>query len=728
MATTNQSPYQSLEHDGDARDRIRLLSLAPGNYEDPVALIFSTRILPPARDDLTEVVRIVAQDFYYIEVAFAELAKSLLHPDVLRNLNSFRNDIQSMHKKRMLRGPPSSDTVEAIQLAKLWLEIRKGEGLGLLNKLLGTETIVALEEYLSSTVANETPYEALSYAWGIEMCPDEVLLDGCALQITHNLDIALRHLRHTVDTKTMWIDALCINQADVVERSSQVQLMNRIYATAERTIVWLGPAANESDMILKKLEEGKIDMHHLLPLLYGTYLLMTRSWWSRVWVLQEVALSKSVVIQCGTHSLPFDTFAQRINCLPDPEKVGIRNMIHSVEQAAHFFDTVHPSKLSRGFVHFVPHIRKAPYEHVVYEVDKQLGQWRTISRAAIIVRQELRKSRAPTALPILLEMTRTFDATDPRDKIYALLGLCAFNGMSAFQTHKIVPDYLKPIGFVYSEAMAITLMQDFSISFPLWTLHSARDQIDNLPSWVPNMAHIRIWERDAQSASVASNYCPGQKLVQDAVRKLTNSKNDTLYPRFVSFSHDFSQLHTIGHLLGTIKNSVVLRAGSEDVHAEFLEDVAALQACFSAEGVDPLTAASALLGRPGEPMDQSIEHMTNFGDPFEKVALEDLPKALHDQQFLWDVVHKVLGQTVFITDTGRVGRSVGDFEKGDVVAGLFGIDLAFVLKRAGNGEYTMVNPAHVADHVLSPPWRDRDQRFRKRRRIRTRLEEKFTII
>jgi hypothetical protein len=337
MATTERSPYRSLKDDGDRKDRIRLLSLAPENYEDPIALTFSTRILPPARDDLTEVVRLIGQDFYYIDVVFAELAKSWLHPDVLRNLNDFRNDIQSMHKKRMLRGPPSSDTLEAKQLAELWLEIRKSEGLGLLNKLLSAETIISLEDYISSTVTGETPYEALSYTWGIEMSPNEVLLDGCALQVTDNLYVALRHLRHAMDRRTVWIDALCINQVDVIERSSQVQLMNRIYATAERTIVWLGPVANESDMILKKLEEGIVSIQYILPLLYGTYLLMTRPWWSRVWVLQEVALSKSVVIHCGTHSLPFDTFAERINCLPDPQKVGIRNMIHSIEHAAQFF-------------------------------------------------------------------------------------------------------------------------------------------------------------------------------------------------------------------------------------------------------------------------------------------------------------------------------------------------------------------------------------------------------
>ncbi|KAH7408717.1 heterokaryon incompatibility protein-domain-containing protein [Phaeosphaeria sp. MPI-PUGE-AT-0046c] len=728
MATSNPSPYQPLKHDGDAKDRIRLLSLAPGDYDDPIVLTFSTRVLPPARDDLTEVVRLIGQDFYLIDVVFAQLAQSWLSPDVLRNLKEFGDNVKRMHKERMLQGPPSSDTVQAIQLAKVWLDIRKGKGLGFFGQALGTKTIVALEDFISSTVTEETPYEALSYTWGLELSPIEVFLDGCSMQITHNLDVALRHLRDGADMKIMWIDALCINQSDVAERSSQVQLMDRIYATAERTIVWLGPAANESNVVMQKFEEKVIVTSDILPIIYFTYVLLSRPWWSRVWVLQEVALSKSVFIHCGMHSLPLDIFLNRVDCLPDPEKVGLTKMIYSVEHAAQFFAGVDPTKLHHKFAQFLPHIREADYERVLYEVGLQLGQWRAFSKAAIIVRRGLRSSRAPTSLSTLVELTRTFNATDPRDKVYALLGLCAFNGMSAFKTHRITPDYARSVASTFSEAMAIILMDDFWMSYPQWTLHLGRDDVPDLPSWVPNIAHTRVWERDAKSASIASKYCPDYKLVKKAVCDLTGSESKTLYPRYISFSDDFSHMHTVGHLLGVVKNRVALRADSLDAHEILLENVSVLQDFLSTESIEPMTAVALLLGRPGKLMDHDIQHMTNFGDPLESIALEDIPSALLDKQFLWDVVHSLSGQTVFVTDTGCVGRSVGDFEEGDVVAGLFGIDLIFILKRADGGRYRMVNPAHVANHVLSPPWREKDQRFRKRKRMKTRFEEKFTIV
>lgn len=63
---------------------------------------------------------------------------------------------------------------------------------------------------------------------------------GYPVQITENLDIALRNFRGRALSKLFWIDALCINQADAEEREAQVQLMRRIFSSATRTVIWLG--------------------------------------------------------------------------------------------------------------------------------------------------------------------------------------------------------------------------------------------------------------------------------------------------------------------------------------------------------------------------------------------------------------------------------------------------------------------------------------------------------
>ncbi|PVH77480.1 hypothetical protein DL98DRAFT_367783, partial [Cadophora sp. DSE1049] len=84
------------------------------------------------------------------------------------------------------------------------------------------------------------PYEALSYVWGELNLSDYVICNGQIISITRNLGIALRHLRCRGETRVVWIDALCINQDDADERSSQIKLMRQVYTRTWRVVVWLG--------------------------------------------------------------------------------------------------------------------------------------------------------------------------------------------------------------------------------------------------------------------------------------------------------------------------------------------------------------------------------------------------------------------------------------------------------------------------------------------------------
>jgi hypothetical protein len=79
--------------------------------------------------------------------------------------------------------------------------------------------------------------------------------------------IALRHLRHRSEPRSMWVDAICISQKDDQERSKQVASMFAIYAVARRVLMWLGPAGSESDdalVLLKSLsEEFEVDWNRI---------------------------------------------------------------------------------------------------------------------------------------------------------------------------------------------------------------------------------------------------------------------------------------------------------------------------------------------------------------------------------------------------------------------------------------------------------------------------------
>ena len=96
---------------------------------------------------------------------------------------------------------------------------------------------------LSTVSLNTRPlYKALSYTWGDAKDTVPIILDGHRFAVTRNLKKALLRLRR-LDTETpIWIDAICINQVDTVERTQQVELMRAIYQSTSEVIVWLGDA------------------------------------------------------------------------------------------------------------------------------------------------------------------------------------------------------------------------------------------------------------------------------------------------------------------------------------------------------------------------------------------------------------------------------------------------------------------------------------------------------
>lgn len=103
-----------------------------------------------------------------------------------------------------------------------------------------------------------TMFEALSYVWGSQDDPSYVrVLFGAhlgTLPITRNLDVTLRHLRQPMEARYIWVDALCINQADLDEKSGQVGSMHHVFMAATRTVAWLGPETNDSDTAIMHVQ------------------------------------------------------------------------------------------------------------------------------------------------------------------------------------------------------------------------------------------------------------------------------------------------------------------------------------------------------------------------------------------------------------------------------------------------------------------------------------------
>lgn len=177
-------------------------------------------------------------------------------------------------------------------------------------------------------------YEAVSYTWGTQSKEATILLDGKEALVTGNLFAALSCLRLAGEDKILWIDALCIDQENDLEKGHQVSRMKLIYEYAERVIIWLGPSNDDIDVLMDSARElERRDLHQMGKTswpeiwqammsrskdfgsdfvsrrLTGLQELLRRAWFRRVWIIQEVAVANRATIRCGWRSVPTRIFA-----------------------------------------------------------------------------------------------------------------------------------------------------------------------------------------------------------------------------------------------------------------------------------------------------------------------------------------------------------------------------------------------------------------------------------
>ena len=104
-------------------------------------------------------------------------------------------------------------------------------------------------------VSSAKSYHALSYVWGDTSNPAKIRLDGSEFPVTYNLGAFLRARRKEDECYVLWIDALCINQQDILERNSQIRLMKRVYEGADQITIWLGNPGKYTEAAANFLNE-----------------------------------------------------------------------------------------------------------------------------------------------------------------------------------------------------------------------------------------------------------------------------------------------------------------------------------------------------------------------------------------------------------------------------------------------------------------------------------------
>jgi hypothetical protein len=191
---------------------------------------------------------------------------------------------------------------------------------------------------------HDCTYDALSYVWGKERSNHTIsVIFGFAfgrneISLSPNLHAALQRLRSPHKSRNLWVDAICINQKDSLEKSTQVENMREIFANAEKVVVWLGEEEKHDELALSALRRlnshvnqwDQVDPFPRLgwgrdeegnPWTRGTKaralpsieernleLLLNREWFRRSWVVQEVATARKVDIQYGTKAVPWEIF------------------------------------------------------------------------------------------------------------------------------------------------------------------------------------------------------------------------------------------------------------------------------------------------------------------------------------------------------------------------------------------------------------------------------------
>ncbi|KAH8598404.1 heterokaryon incompatibility protein-domain-containing protein [Bisporella sp. PMI_857] len=291
-------------------------------------------------------------------------------------------------------------------------------------------------------------YEALSYTRGDQSKVAGILLEDVVFEVTQNLWLALRRLRYKDKPRLLWIDALCIDQENIQERNQQVSIMRDIYQMANQTIFWVGEEGDDSHLVFEHLREWKeycedykagrvksrdpmFNESHINPPSYkgktrDAFLkLCQRPLFFRSWVIQEVSLAKSAIVMCG----------------PDTESIRLLGLPSS------FGTTVHPLQAINGPSHY----------HNLTSIGRPSGLH---------------------GLGKVIQCSRFCEASDPRDKVYSLLGMF---------DHQIIPvDYSLSVADVYRQFTQAVVEETKSLQVLHW-MGTQRER-DDLNSWVQDFS------------------------------------------------------------------------------------------------------------------------------------------------------------------------------------------------------------------------------------------------
>lgn len=330
-------------------------------------------------------------------------------------------------------------------------------------------------------------YAALSYCWGDSLATKTICCNSQKISVSEHLFAALLRIeaRSWFDSM-LWVDRIYINQEDVEEKEFQVSRMSTIYSNAEEVFIWLGEEDEETPVafeVLKRLKRFHLSLpnrqenwfedairagpkHGLAPPVtpftrhpwWCLISLLHRPWFRRIWIVQEVAVSRKATVTCGRHSMDWDGF-----------HISISTMAYLLSGLGSEFN-----------LEVVPLVASFP--------------------AAIEAsRKSVTDSEKKTLLTLLIDH-HLFEAKDPRDKIYALFGIAADTSLEGLDIK-----YNVDARDLYWQVAEVLIKKSKNLDVLRGIRHDsprscARNYLSDLPSWVTDWSNAPrstvLWQPD----------------------------------------------------------------------------------------------------------------------------------------------------------------------------------------------------------------------------------------
>lgn len=514
-----------------------------------------------------------------------------------------------------------------------------------------------------------TKYEALSYVWGTAMV--DIVCQGKRFSIPHNLYCALVGIRNSTKVRSVWADSICINQKNDQEKNHQVRMMRKIFRQAQRVLIWLDVRDAHVAQVAFKLA-GRIHQGQLQDIpppqspVWDLFIrLFDNDWFSRLWCLQEVVLASSALVIWGTETAPWEHIGFSAGWLCN---IGY-------ETLSFWIAKVGRSRL-RLTESFRSHHSRSHYHPGVYRASLMYSLWSAINRETGLAK--------PIYFYDLLCETRLFEAKDPRDKVFGLVGIPTADADPEGSQCFVEPDYSKTTEEVFVDvAKRILAGKPDSLHLLGAVQHQPRGckSTESLPTWVPNWTLFR--SRSLVPSTVYEHgLLPASKPVRTEGSTLLVSGviiDTVTYAESLTSRDDLARMiFCLSRAWQNISKLFDVYHGDSDMRKAF---------CFT------ITAGNNWLGQRVMDTDRG-QHLADYeafrkqycaegyGFPILKTPQGVAQPVQPDARRYYEALcHACSNRNIFVTKKGYMGLGPGAMEPGAEIALLGGAKLPMILTR-----------------------------------------------